>query len=88
MSNRTSSFPWTTKHFTFDKEFFFLYNKNMSPEVVAYLDKALSEIYAEGNIQKPLKKAFFIPDFRPSKEAQAHLKEKMEDYRKIIESIR
>ncbi len=81
--------PMDGKHnFTFDKEFFFLYNKNMSPEIVAYLDQALSEIYATGNIQKPLKKAFFIPDFRPSKEAQAHLKEKMEDYKKIIEAIR
>jgi tripartite-type tricarboxylate transporter receptor subunit TctC len=55
---------------------------------VAYLDKALAEIYAEGEIQKALKKAFFIPDFLPAKEAQADLKEKMDNYRKIIEAIR
>ncbi len=77
-----------THHFTFDKEFFFLYNKEMDPKIVAYLDKALSEIYAEGKIQKAQKKAFFIPDFLPSKEAQAHLKQKMEEYRKIISAIR
>jgi len=75
-------------HFTFDKEFFFLYNKEMDPKIVAYLDKALSEIYAEGKIQKAQKKAFFIPDFLPSKEAQAHLKQKMGEYQKIISAIR
>jgi len=81
--------PMDDKHnFTFDKEFFFLYNKDMSPEIVAYLDKALSEIFAEGKIQEVQKKAFFIPNFLPSAKAQAHLKEKMAAYKKIIEAIR
>lgn len=81
--------PMDAKHnFTFDKEFFFLYNKDMSPEIVAYLDKALSEIFAEGKIQEVQKKAFFIPNFLPSAKAQAHLKEKMEAYKKVIEAIR
>jgi len=81
--------PMDAKHnFTFDKEFFFLYNKEMDPKIVAYLDKALSEIYAEGEIQKAQKKAFFIPDFMPSKEAKAHLMQKMEEYQKIIAAIR
>lgn len=81
--------PMDTKHnFTFDKEFFFLYNKKMDPKIVDYLDKALSEIFAEGGIQKAQKKAFFIPDFMPSKEAQAHLKKKMDEYQKIISAIR
>jgi len=81
--------PMDEKHnFTFDKEFFFLYNKDMSPELVAYFDKALSEIFAEGKIQEVQKKAFFIPNFLPSAKAQAHLKEKMEAYKKIIEAIR
>jgi len=81
--------PMDEKHnFTFDKEFFFLYNKDMSPEIVAYLDKALSEIFAEGKIQEVQKKAFFIPNFLPSAKAQAHLKEKMAAYKKIIEAIR
>lgn len=77
-----------THNFTFDKEFFFLYNKDMSPKIVAYLDKALSEIFAEGKIEKVQKKAFFIPNFLPSAKARAHLEAKMEAYKKIIEAIR
>lgn len=40
------------QNFTFDKEFFFLYNKDMDPEVIKYLDDTLTEIYAEGKIQE------------------------------------
>jgi len=76
------------KDFTFDKEFFFLYNKKMKPEIVAYLDKALTEIFAAGKIQEIQKKSFFIPNFMPSAEAQKYLKAKMEQYGKIIEAIR
>ena len=54
------------QNFTFDKEFFFLYNKDMDPEVIKYLDDTLTEIYAEGKIQEIQKKSFFIPDFLPS----------------------
>jgi len=75
-------------NFTFDKEFFILYNKDLDPKIIAYLDKALSEIYTEGKIQQTQKKSFFIPDFLPSGEAQAYLKEKMEKYRKIINAIK
>jgi tripartite-type tricarboxylate transporter receptor subunit TctC len=75
-------------NFTFDKEFFFLYNKDMSPELVAYFDKALTEIFAEGNIQKTQKKSFFIPNFKPSGEAQVYLKNKMSQYKTIIEAIK
>jgi tripartite-type tricarboxylate transporter receptor subunit TctC len=77
-----------TKNFTFDKEFFVLYNKDMKPELVDYYDKALTEIFAEGQIQKTQKKSFFIPNFMPSAEAQAYLKEKMETYRVIIKAIK
>jgi len=75
-------------NFTFDKEFFFLYNKSMSPDLVAYFDKALTEIFAQGEIQKTQKKSFFIPDFLPSSEAQAYLKNKMAQYKIIIEAIK
>ena len=75
------------KDFTFDKEFFILYNKKMDPKLVAYFDKALTEIYAEGNIQKTQKASFFIPNFLPSGEAQAYLKDKMAQYEKIIAAI-
>jgi tripartite-type tricarboxylate transporter receptor subunit TctC len=77
-----------TKNFTFDKEFFVLYNKDMKQELVDYYDKALTEIFAEGQIQETQKKSFFIPNFMPSAEAQAYLKEKMETYRVIIDAIK
>ena len=76
------------KDFTFDKEFFFLYNKDMSQEVVDYLDKALTEIYAEGKIQETQKKSFFIPNFKPSAEAKAYLMSKKDQYRVIIDAIK
>ena len=75
-------------NFTFDKEFFFLYNKDMSPEIVAYLDKALTDIFAEGKIQATQKKSFFIPNFLPSAEAQGYLKDKMGQYKKVIDAIK
>lgn len=74
--------------FVFDKEFFFIYNKQMDPKVVAYLDKALTEIFAEGKIEQTQKKTFFIPDFKPSAEAQAYLKEKAERIKKILDAIK
>ena len=76
------------KSWAFDKEFFFIYNKNVKPEVVAELDKALTEIYAEGKIQETLKKSFFIPDFMPSKQAEAALKQKVDETKKVIDSIK
>lgn len=75
-------------NFTFDKEFFFLYNKDMSPELVAYFDKALTAIFAAGAIQKTQKKSFFIPNYQPSGEAQVYLKNKMAQYKVIIEAIK
>ena len=76
------------KNWEFDKEFFFLYNKDMKPEVVAALDKALTEIYAEGKIQEQQKKSFFIPNFKPSKEAAVYLKAKVDATTRVIDSIR
>ena len=76
------------KNWAFDKEFFFLYNKDTKPEVVAALDKALAAIYAEGKIQELEKKSFFIPNFMPSKEAQAYLKQKVDETKKVIDSIK
>ena len=76
-----------SKNFTFDKEFFFLFNKDMDPALVAELDQALSEIFAEGKIQETQKKSFFIPNFLPSAEAEAYLKDKMAQYKVIIKAI-
>ena len=76
-----------THNYAFDKEFFLLYSKNVKPELVAAIDNALADIMAEGKIQPTLKKSFFIPNFRPSKEAQAYLKTKFNITKKVIENI-
>ena len=75
------------KNFTFDKEFFFLFNKDMDKELIAELDEALTEIFAAGKIQQTQKKSFFIPNFKPSAEAQTYLKDKMDQYETIIKAI-
>lgn len=75
------------ENFTFDKEFFFLYNKDTDPKVIEAIDTALTEIYEAGVIQKVQKKSFFIPNFRPSSEAQAYLKDKRDRYADIIEAL-
>jgi putative tricarboxylic transport membrane protein len=72
----------------FDKEFFFIYNKNIDPKAVATLDKALAEIYADSAIQTTLKKSFFIPNFMPSAEAEVYLKSKADYTQKLIDKIR
>lgn len=76
-----------TTNFTFDKEFFFLYNKKMPKDQIAYIDKALKEIYDEGEIQKTLEKAFFVPDYRDSKAAAQHLQQKNDKYKEVLENI-
>ena len=76
------------KDFTFDKEFFFIYNKDMDPKIVAYLDDALEEIYNEGKIQEIQKKSFFIPNFKRSADAKKYLENKSNTYKKVISSIK
>ncbi|RYH07042.1 ABC transporter substrate-binding protein [Tropicimonas sp. IMCC6043] len=76
------------KDFTFDKEFFFLYNKDMDPAIIEQIDASLQEIFDAGEIQETQKKSFFIPNFKPSEEAQSYLMEKRGQYEVIIDSIR
>ncbi|RCS22643.1 ABC transporter substrate-binding protein [Phyllobacterium salinisoli] len=76
------------KDFTFDKDFFILYNKDIDPAIVAAIDAGLKEIYAKGAIDKTMKDAFFVPHFLPSMEATAYLEKKRGDYNKVIEAIR
>ncbi len=76
-----------TTNFTFDKEFFFLYNKGMPQDKIDYIDQALKEIFAEGEVQKTLEKAFFVPNFRDSKAAYQHLKDKNDKYKVVLENI-
>lgn len=74
-------------NFTFDKEFFFLYNKKMPKDQIAYIDQALKEIYDDGEIQKTLEKAFFVPDYRDSQTAAKHLQEKNNKYQEVLKNI-
>jgi tripartite-type tricarboxylate transporter receptor subunit TctC len=74
-------------NFTFDKEFYFLYNKRMSPEVIKFLDNALAEVFADGKVQETFKKSFFIPNFRTSAESQKHFQEKRDSYANIINNL-
>ena len=76
------------KDFTFDKEFFFIYNKDMDPAIIEQIDATLAEIFGAGEIQETQKKSFFIPNFKPSAEAQAYLKDKRDQYEVIIESLK
>lgn len=75
-------------NFTFDKEFFVLYNKDMSDELVEYFDEALTNIFDAGEIHGEYKEAFFIPNFKPSSEAESYLKDKVGAYETIINAIK
>lgn len=74
--------------FTFDKEFFLIYNKDMDPAQMATVDAALAEVFAGDALKGRLLEAFFIPDFRPMAEASAHLRQKRDDYAGIIEALK
>lgn len=76
-----------TEDFTFDKEFFFIFNKEMDPAIIDQIDQALADIYADGAIQERQKASFFIPNFLPSTEAREHLAKKRDTYRQVISEI-
>jgi tripartite-type tricarboxylate transporter receptor subunit TctC len=73
--------------FTFDKEFFFLFNKEMDQAIIDQIDTALTEIFEAGEIQERQKASFFIPNFLPSSEAQEHLMNKRGTYEMVIAEI-
>ncbi|OAN76876.1 ABC transporter substrate-binding protein [Sulfitobacter sp. EhC04] len=73
--------------FTFDKEFFFLYNPNMDPAIIDQIDTALTAIFEAGEIQERQKASFFIPNFLPAEDARQHLMDKRDTYSKVIEQI-
>jgi len=73
--------------FTFDKEFFILYSKNTPKEKIEYIDSALEEIYANGEINKTFEKAFFVPKFRDSEKARKHLQQKNDTYKIVLDNI-
>lgn len=50
------------RDFTFDKEFFFLFNPEMDTAIIDQIDEALTEVYASGAIQERQLGSFFIPN--------------------------
>ena len=76
------------KDFAFDKEFFLIYNKEMDPAQMAAIDEALAKIHKEGDLEKRQKEAFFIPNYLPQAEAQAHLSEKSKTIGGLIEQLK
>ncbi|WP_424929700.1 hypothetical protein [Amaricoccus tamworthensis] len=75
------------QNFTFDKEFFFLFNPEMDPAIIEQVDTALSEIFAAGEIQERQKASFFIPNYLSIEDAQAHLMDKRDTYGEVIQQI-
>ncbi|WP_102222888.1 type 2 periplasmic-binding domain-containing protein [Acidimangrovimonas sediminis] len=76
------------KDFTFDKEFFFMFNKKMDPAIIETVNQGLAAVFKKGEIQKRQKAAFFIPNYLPTDQALAHLKDKADTYAKVIKDIR
>ncbi|RYH02543.1 ABC transporter substrate-binding protein [Salipiger sp. IMCC34102] len=83
------SVPMTDEEdFTFDKEFFLMFNPDTDPAIIETIDTAMEEIYAEGEIQDRFLSSFFTPDYRPMAEAQEHLQSKNDDYETIISDLK
>lgn len=74
--------------FTFDKEFFLIYNKDMDPAQMQAIDDALAAIYEKGAVQERMLAAFFTPDYRPMAESVPHLQAKRDDYAAMIEALK
>ena len=73
--------------FTFDKEFFFLFNPEMDAAIIAQIDEALTEVYSNAAIQERQLGSFFIPNFLNFEQAQALLMAKRDTYRDVIAQI-
>ena len=74
--------------FTFDKEFFFLFNKNTDPKIIEYYNQAISEVFKKEQIQSLLSKSFFSPNYRPALTAHKYLQEKSHRISHILDSIK
>ncbi|TRW98701.1 ABC transporter substrate-binding protein [Paracoccus sp. M683] len=77
-----------TTDFTFDKEFFLIYNKDMKPEMMQAIDEGLAAVFAQDELNARLLEAFFIPDFQPMAEGSAHLMKKRDTYREVIDALK
>jgi tripartite-type tricarboxylate transporter receptor subunit TctC len=75
-------------NFTFDKDFFVLYNKDMDPKLVELYDDAFSETFKDEALIEELRNAFFVPKHKVSSDAKSYLEKKSSTYDKIIKSIK
>jgi len=76
-----------SRTFTFDKEFFLIYNDKMAAKAMDAIDAGMKSLYDKGEIQKRQTQAFFIPDYMPRAQADVELKKKFDDYAKIIKTL-
>jgi len=74
--------------FTFDKEFFFLYNKDMDQAAIDCIDDTLAQVFEEDELQQQLKRTFLVPDFKPSTEALEWIQQKNDKYETIIDNLK
>lgn len=75
------------ENFTFDKEFFFLYNKKMDPAVIKAIDDALADIKKDPAIAETFKKSFFIPAISLSQESLKHIESNNKKYEALFKTI-
>ena len=81
--------PYTkSTNFTFDKGLFFVYNKNISPQLVRYFDKVLGEIFAVGGVRPKLIESYLVPDFKPSWMTEELLLEKSKYVKEMLSNLK
>ncbi len=76
-----------TNGFTFDKDFFIVYNNEMDTKLVKYFDDALQKIYDTTDIKAKERKTFLIPNFLPSAKAYEYMQKKITVSDAIIKSL-
>jgi len=74
--------------FTFDKEFFMLFHKDMNEELVKLYNDAAAEVFADDELVQQLKDSFFIPNYKDVTEAQTYLSDKVAAYDEIISALK
>lgn len=74
------------KPFSFDKEFFVLFPKDIDSTFEAKFNKAVENIVNAGEYEKELINQKFVLNYRPASEAEKHILEKRDLMKKIIEN--
>ncbi|WP_436371624.1 tripartite tricarboxylate transporter substrate-binding protein [Cytobacillus sp. BC1816] len=72
------------KEFVFDKEFFFILPKDIDPNFVDALDKAVAEAVENEDYQSDLLKSAYLANYVPADQSEDYLLEKRETLRYII----